>query len=328
MNNTNHKLGQLLNGLSALCFGVVMAFLVGETGARLYVFGWSAFNYQKVNSFDNLFRTGLLRQSTVEGLDYELVPDFNGSYKLTSFNTNEHGMRDEPCNKGSDSTVYRIAMIGDSFTMGTGVEHENLFHTIVENKLNQKSELKNYQLLNFGIGGYGLPQYTAQLKNKVMEFTPNEVVIGFCGYNDHFIPTAKTKANSQLSGVQANGFWTSYLEQLAKLRWYGFDPKELKHSKAQLEYVENQLTALDSLCRENGIPMSVVYLSNVYKPQEASDIAHICIKLGIKFSDTSIKFEETKLNDYVINALDAHPNKEAHLLFSEVLLEHLSKTSN
>lgn len=93
----------------------------------------------------------------------------------------------------------RIAAVGDSFTHGHGVSN-------TETWAHQLEELtKNTEVLNFGVGYYGLGQSYLKYKEKVKKYKPDIVLIGYYDTNlkrdvnrfryfynprDSFIPTA------------------------------------------------------------------------------------------------------------------------------------------
>ena len=72
-------------------------------------------------------------------------------------------------------------VIGDSFTMGSGVEIEKVYHSVVEEKLNEREDSVRYELINFGVGGYNLLNYSGVLEKKAVLYDPDFIVIGFCG---------------------------------------------------------------------------------------------------------------------------------------------------
>lgn len=315
---------ELLKNVFALLFGLIVAGLLGEVGARLYVFGWDALDYQKLNSVDLFLRSEWVKESNVHGLAYELRPNLAGYHKLVPFSTNYHGMRDQPCDMAPSKHTNRVAIIGDSFTMGSGVSHEKLFHTIVENRLNTLSDTLTYELLNFGVGGYGLPEYLAVLKQKVVKFRPSRVVIGFCGYNDHTIPDSMNQHSLASIGTKAQGFNACYLKQLIRLIFFETnDAQGIRYSEDELNYIENNLKRVRDFAALNEIEVSLIYLCNLHKKKEAAQLKNITERLGMKFIDTSYRFANTRLSDYSINILDAHPNEEANLIFSEELFRLL-----
>lgn len=309
-----------------LTIGLGSALFIGEVGARLYFFGMDAFSYEKLNSFDNLFKAGVVQPSSIDGLNYELKPNLNTYYKLFPFKTNASGMREVDQEYVGHKKVRKIAMIGDSFTMGTGVPFEGIYHSVAERNLNEQSDSIEFRLLNFGVSGYNLNEYVVYLKNAVIAQHPDEVVIGFCSYNDHYRPEEYWEEAQLESGLERSGFWKSYLRRLISIRLN--PPKDISadpFSSVDLNYMENKLWEIKSFCESRSMDVSLIFLAINHKPKEAKQIQTISDNLGIKFIDSSHLFEGQQADQFIFNELDGHPNDKAHELFAQALVEMLTR---
>jgi lysophospholipase L1-like esterase len=80
--------------------------------------------------------------------------------------------------KDRNPGIYRVAVLGDSYTWGIGVSDAERFTEIVEDLANHKIEM-----LNFGVAGYGPIQYYLRL-DEIIEYKPDMVLIAFCLGND------------------------------------------------------------------------------------------------------------------------------------------------
>jgi hypothetical protein len=90
--------------------------------------------------------------------------------------TNSWGMRDRERALSKPAGVYRIALLGPSHVMGSGVSDDSTFARFLEERLNSSgnSEIR-YEVLNFGVAGYALTQQLAILENRVLKFGPDAV---------------------------------------------------------------------------------------------------------------------------------------------------------
>ena len=61
-------------------------------------------------------------------------PDLRDHFKMQPFETNSHGMRDREYSPEKPPNTFRIAVVGDSFTMGSGVAIEDVFHSRIESR--------------------------------------------------------------------------------------------------------------------------------------------------------------------------------------------------
>ena len=91
-------------------------------------------------------------------------------------------MRDrEPLPAGAPN-VYRIAVAGDSFTFGWGIESaDQIYTSLLEDQLNAaaKPGAPQFDVLNFGVAGYNAIEEAAVIEHKAMPWNPNLIVIGY-----------------------------------------------------------------------------------------------------------------------------------------------------
>ncbi len=73
----------------------------------------------------------------------------------------------------ADPGITRIAIIGDSFTMGEEVGESETFSYQLQQAWPQA------EVINFGIGGYGIDQILLHMEEHVMPYKPDVVVLGF-----------------------------------------------------------------------------------------------------------------------------------------------------
>jgi lysophospholipase L1-like esterase len=110
-------------------------------------------------------------------LGWQLIPNKSGvvsskhEYK-TVVTINNAGMRDRDRQVIKTTGEKRIAVLGDSFTAGMDVDDQDVFTQILENNL-----LKNAEVLNFGVNGYGPTQEYLLLKSRALRYKPDIVVM-------------------------------------------------------------------------------------------------------------------------------------------------------
>ncbi len=134
---------------------------------------------QKPDDWKPLEETEAARK-TGDFMRHELAPSVDMDFKYAQFRTNRWGMRDDDYEQTPPSNTFRIAMLGGSITMGSGVVHEEVFEHLLEKRLNKElagEHYSRYEVLNFGVGGYTIFQQLMLLEKKVYGFKPNAV---FC----------------------------------------------------------------------------------------------------------------------------------------------------
>ena len=98
--------------------------------------------------------------------------DFNIPYR-----TNNRGMRGpQDYEYAKPDGVYRIAVMGDSFTFGVGVEVGQEYSSLLQKKLDEATPGK-YEVLNFGVSSYSPVAELVYFKKEVLKYKPDLMVL-------------------------------------------------------------------------------------------------------------------------------------------------------
>ena len=121
-------------------------------------------------------------------LGYKFTPNkeywhFKENDRPITGKINSYGWRDKEWTIEKPDNTYRIAILGDSFVEAFQVETERTFLALVEEKLNKNNET-NFELMNFGISGATQTEELIILKNDVIKFSPDAVILFFLPGND------------------------------------------------------------------------------------------------------------------------------------------------
>jgi len=92
---------------------------------------------------------------------HKLVPNTNSRFEQRDFfyiqRVNNVGLRGRDTQIKKSTDRYRILMLGDSFTMGKGVEDDQTFSILLEEALNKRRAIcngKTIEVLNAGVDSY------------------------------------------------------------------------------------------------------------------------------------------------------------------------------
>jgi hypothetical protein len=85
---------------------------------------------------------------------------------------NSLGFREHEFDSGKAPGVYRIAVVGDSFTYGNGLATERRFSNVIQRELPD-----TVQVLNFGVPGDNTPEHAALLEHLILSLEPNFVLV-------------------------------------------------------------------------------------------------------------------------------------------------------
>lgn len=101
---------------------------------------------------------------------------------------NSHGYRDLERSLEKESGTIRIAILGDSFVEAFQVPLEATFTRVLERRFNAEcgSAVRSFEVLNFGVSGFGTGQELATLRRRVLPFEPDLVLLYFYPSNDLF----------------------------------------------------------------------------------------------------------------------------------------------
>jgi len=241
--------------------------------------------------------------------------------------TNSDGLRgpEYAVEKGA---AYRIVLLGDSLTLGWGVDENKTFASSLEKKLNTR---RKTEVLNFGVGNYNSEQEVNLFFERAVKYHPDEVVL-FYFIND----AEKTPHRS--------GFWFLAYSRFLTLVWSRghalgalFSPSGKFLSYYANLYKENQegwlraqraLLRISRYCREQNISFRVVILpefhnlaENPFK-KEYGKVESLLDKNRIPYLDLASAFERYRdPYQFWVAPDDAHPNAKAHQLIADSIYD-------
>jgi lysophospholipase L1-like esterase len=178
--------GPVLTGTKRAAFwaitvtsGLFVAFAILEAGSRIIE---ARVDRERIKPPENL----VLMQANLAGTgSYRLLPNLDITTAVKGvtvhIRTNRHGMHWRDVEVQKLRRKKRIAFLGDSFTFGCWVERvESSFVGVVD----QRFDARRYEVLNFGVGGYGLDDMELLYREQVDLFSPDVVVVNLFTGND------------------------------------------------------------------------------------------------------------------------------------------------
>jgi hypothetical protein len=105
---------------------------------------------------------------------------------------NSRGQRDGEVAVPKPEGVFRILLIGDSFTVGANVEQHEVYGQVLEDLLNDAVE-QPIEVVNAGTGGWNPFQYAQFYEHYGQAFQPDLVVVGFFVGNDTYIDATRVE---------------------------------------------------------------------------------------------------------------------------------------
>jgi hypothetical protein len=279
-------------------------------------------------------------------LDGDLRPGVHITFLDHDLTTNRWGMRDRDCSLVKPGGTYRIALLGPSHVMGSGVADGETFADFLEERLNRDSNGGvHFEVLNFGVAGYSLLAQAFMLEDRALKFQPDAVVItegprlkgGVVG---HLLRAIATRASLPFPGLEAlvrgtgalaladTGFPVPFESVRSLLRSCGvqtrmpWDEAGRRLGFAADDIVRWTLKHVASTTREhNAVPIFLA-LDNVddppAEPVRALEDAHAAGFLVFNLFDLWQNRDKDALR---LGEWDHHPNAVANKLIAERLFE-------
>ena len=265
----------------------------------------------------------------------DLRPNSAIVLKGAPFHTNRWGMRDQDYNKEKSHGTYRYAMVGASVSMGSGVNDDETFESILERRLNSekdpRSPYSKYEILNFSVGGYSPLQYLWVVEHRIGEFQPDAIL--YIAHGDHDEErTVYFLAKFIRTGVDIP---YEYLKEVAQRAGVDRNTPEAVAEKRLQPYGKQMLSWIYSRivedCRKRGILPISVYLQVLDEQQmpPANAPAHIKLAQDAGFITVNVSnwFSDQDIPQLKIAEWDSHPNAKGHQMIADRLYEELEKKS-
>ncbi|HMB71063.1 MAG TPA: SGNH/GDSL hydrolase family protein [bacterium] len=264
-------------------------------------------------------------------LYYDLEPDADRPEAGGHVITNSHGMADREYPLERPEGARRIAFIGDSITQGLGATYGNVFEALLEERLNAEmpaEDVTQYEVLNFGVGGYRITQMLWIVQNKVPAFHPQVDVVVFTDltafrkWGDHLVQLVH-------DGVDLEYPYLKELAAQADLR-PDDDPQtfDAKLEPYRLETVRWALAEMKAAARDGGAELMLFLVPQVLDQEMIRDrfdgVREIAAELDIPVIDATDTFVGVEdFSPYRLGPMNNHPTDAGHAMIAENLWRKL-----
>lgn len=162
------RLAKYFKRIILAVFPIIIMIIIAESTAKVFFPKWAP-------------RTGRIVNLWQYDQDYgwSHVPNSKGRFDSHGFNTavdiNSQGFRGPEYETERELGKLRIAVIGDSFVWGFGVEHDEVFTSIMQKKCPE------LDILNFGVSGYSTDQELLLYNDISDQYMPDIVILVVAG---------------------------------------------------------------------------------------------------------------------------------------------------
>lgn len=259
----------------------------------------------------------------------------NSKIKVNDYllETNCFGLRDKSYDLIKPTGSYRIALLGGSYEMGAGVNNNEIYENLTENRLNKNntdSIIKAYEILNFSLGGYHLIQQVELCNTTVFKFKPDALIyvshsgearrlLGFFASNIQNGTDLKytfLKKIKSLSGVKQT---MSKIEIQDRLKPYIYSIIQWCYSEIAKSCHQNHTIPVWAF-----LPATADVLDN----EEYQKIKDYALKLGFVTMDLRGVYGNIDKTKIYVSEWDTHPNAEGQRMIFEKFYSEFIKNKD
>ncbi len=280
-----------------------------------------------------LRQSGTMRYLEDEIHERELLPQIDTIFRDAAFRTNDWGLRDQGYSLAKPPRTCRIAVMGASVEMGSGVRNEEVFEALTETLLNEANtgiSYDCYEVLNFAVNGLTNLAQVHLIDSRVLAFDP-DIVLFFSHDADRRL------VMKHIERIIARG--TAIPDDLRTLLLGHPSPETIaegspesrltvwRYQKSLLRWI---YTNVVTSCRRAQVEPVCVYLPfplGVVEPESARGPRMLEVAAECGFETIALQGDvlrpEGDTTSLVLNTWDEHPNPEGHRRIAKELFRQL-----
>jgi lysophospholipase L1-like esterase len=280
-----------------------------------------------------------------DGDPYGTLPEGN----TILYSLNEAGFRERSFTEGGAEGDPVVAVLGDSFVFGEGVEQDKTL-TVVAEEILRARLIPEARVLNLGISGFATEDERDLAKAVLGSYGPQLVIVGYClndpvhwdderqlglmGFDlvvrrdDYIAERREEDSPFYLVRLLERRLETLRLTE-ESLRWYRW---MYEGEDAPWTRTRNYLLEIRREAKRHGAPMAVFLFPIFYRLEEDYpfwDLHEIveewCRSEGIPVYDTLELFAGKETESLVVHPKDHHPNAGTHRVLGEALADFIEK---
>jgi len=287
--------------------------------------------------------TRLFLRDKVGSADHS--PPYAPAWGKKYLKLNSDGFRDRQHAVEKKSDVYRIVIIGDSYTFGWMVDNpENRYSEILEALLNnynnsneRADDTKNFEIFNFAAPASNTRHELGMYENFARKYKPDLVLL--CVSPLDIMPVKKvTDIPYPLTlMIQKSYFIRLIYFQLFMQRWRsGVLVRQIRDRIAHISkdpktrnILVKNIKDFKKRCSRDGSNFIVVLLpifddfNGGHFVQEHSVMVRILFDSHVFYMDLFPKFKGKNADDFKVNYFDPHPNEKAHRIIAAGIFEQI-----
>lgn len=309
-------------------------FLAVEQSYRFIAVGPDAFSPVKFNSYNQLVLTDFVELSPYPEVYYQLRPNLDTWFRGKRFRTNSRGLADQEYSVEKDEDVFRVVVVGSSWTMATGVEPEEAWHAVLEEQLNAEYPGQRFEFVNFAVEYYGLRELVGTVRHRALDWQPDLIHVDLTSFTCYLLwePPPPVQQLPEQTTPMLQSYFLREVDSALKLGVFPTEVAERPTVGLDMELNDRQvlraLQEIQEMAEAVDIPVTFSWLSFSLPGRKLSQNMQ---ELADKRSMTYIRAYEVLTGEGAarrqISAADKHPNAYSHQLIAERVRRDLSNSN-
>lgn len=246
------------------------------------------------------------------------------------FTTDSFGLRDKNYAFVKPAKTYRMALLGGSYEMGSGVGDADVYEVKVEEKLNAMATdtaIERFEIFNFAAGGFYSIQHVELCHTKVFQYKPDAVL--YIAHSGERWRLVNTLANLIGQGKNLKYPLLNFIKNTA----------HIKQSMSKAEVITRLNPYTDILitwayseianeCHKNNALPVWVYLpttTDTIDKAEFNYIKQVAARCGYVQLDLTGAYGNLSRNELIISQYNTHPTPKGHTLIADKFYQELIK---
>jgi hypothetical protein len=259
---------------------------------------------------------------------------------LAVTDTDHWGLRTIPTrvpHTSKQKNEYRIAVVGDSVTFGTGVSKtEDTFAYVLETRLNRKQTQRTVRVFNYGTLAYSVKQMAATLRHRVPDVQPDLVLMAIipqdfnvartpsvnsAGYLDFYTTSAGVLSPDSIFKRILHHMHSAYLFRDVIYSSFNLRRRDTGLSAGELPDSYEYIPRFKQTAQSYHLSYSIVLL-----PEQQSHFGRVAEQMErdhIAFVDLWPLHNEFTSEEFRASQFDAHPSARVHHRIGEALADYV-----
>ncbi len=269
--------------------------------------------------------------SDIPNVSHIHLPNKQSRLYNINFSTNSLGFRDYEYSLNKTYGVKRILVLGDSVTLGWGINLNDTYTKVLEKMLNNISQTDiKYEVINTAVGNYNT-QMEVDMLEQQLYLKPDIIVVGF--FPNDAEKTLIIQDDLIYRFKRSFYIYPFFWDKYTKLSYLFASKNGNYTSKVHSYYsdgyngkknLEMAFSKLKYLSENNNFKVYIVIIPQFYNEFNNYDlnqvhfyVTELCKNERFICIDTLDEFKSYYLKDIIISYEDAHPNSIGHKIIAE-----------